>query len=154
MPTDLYDTDYYAWTQQQAERLRRMAGDNRVDAEHLAEEVEDLGRSEFHAAARFVELVLEQFLKIEFSQLDQSVNHWRKEIKAFRRRLHQRLTPTLRRKMQDSLQERYETAVDDADRSLDPDVPDFAGRVPVQCAYTFDQVLDPDWYPAPAADRA
>jgi len=154
MQTDLYETDYFAWTQEQAERLRRMSGDNRIDAAHLAEEVEDLGRSEFYAAARFVELILQHFLKIEVSSgLSDPVRHWRKEIRAFRRRLHQRLTPTLRRKLLDSLQERYETAVDDADRSLDPAVPDLARRVPACCPYTFEQVLDSDWHPAPAAER-
>jgi hypothetical protein len=38
MTATLYDTDYYAWTQDQAERLRRLIGDNRIEAELLAEE--------------------------------------------------------------------------------------------------------------------
>ena len=47
---DLYDEDFYAWTQQQAEALRtHFKGDNRLDVEHLAEEVEDLGKSELQA---------------------------------------------------------------------------------------------------------
>jgi Domain of unknown function DUF29 len=41
----LYDEDFYAWTQQQAALLRRLppAG-NELDLEHIAEEIEDLGR--------------------------------------------------------------------------------------------------------------
>ena len=44
----LYDTDFYAWTQDQARKLREVR-DNRLDAEHLAEEVADLGKSELRA---------------------------------------------------------------------------------------------------------
>ena len=53
MPDDLprkgpdYDDDFYAWTQHQAQVLRSMpVRDNRFDREHVAEEIEDLGKSE------------------------------------------------------------------------------------------------------------
>ena len=40
----LYDDDFYAWTQQQAELLRRgPAAANRLDYDLIAEEIEDLG---------------------------------------------------------------------------------------------------------------
>lgn len=41
--TPLYDLDFWLWSQEQAERLRelRPAG---VDWEHLAEEIESLGK--------------------------------------------------------------------------------------------------------------
>jgi Domain of unknown function DUF29 len=42
-----YEDDFYAWTQHQAEVLRSMpAPDNRFDREHVAEEIEDFGKSE------------------------------------------------------------------------------------------------------------
>ena len=41
----LYERDFYSWTQDQAEQLRTLR-DNRLDAEHLAEEVADLGRGQ------------------------------------------------------------------------------------------------------------
>jgi hypothetical protein len=44
--TDLDTRDFYSRTQDQARRLRGLAGDNRLDTEHPAEEVADLGRSE------------------------------------------------------------------------------------------------------------
>ena len=57
---DLYDEDFYAWTQQQAEVLRtHFQGDNRLDVEHLAEEVEDLGKSELHAIESYVENIID-----------------------------------------------------------------------------------------------
>jgi hypothetical protein len=46
----LYDEDFYAWTQQQAELLRHgPAAANRLDYDPLAEEIEDLERSELPA---------------------------------------------------------------------------------------------------------
>lgn len=42
-----YEDDFYAWTQYQAEVLRSLhVSDNRFDREHVAEEIEDLGKSE------------------------------------------------------------------------------------------------------------
>jgi hypothetical protein len=47
----LYDEDFYAWTQQQAALLRRLPPPgNELDLEHIAEEIEDLGRSDLRAA--------------------------------------------------------------------------------------------------------
>ena len=46
-----YDDDFYAWTQYQAEVLRSMpCDDNRFDRENVAEEIEDLGKSERRGA--------------------------------------------------------------------------------------------------------
>jgi hypothetical protein len=43
--TALYDQDFYAWSREQAELLR--AGERaRADLEHLAAEIESLGKTE------------------------------------------------------------------------------------------------------------
>ena len=53
----LYETDFYTWTQIQAQALR--AKDWAVlDVEHLAEEIESLGRSERFAIERQMERLL------------------------------------------------------------------------------------------------
>ena len=60
-----YDDDFYAWTQYQAEVLRSMpAPDNRFDREHVAEEIEDLGKSERDAVRSQVRRIVEHFLKL------------------------------------------------------------------------------------------
>ena len=49
----LYQTDYYAWTKQQAAELRRLAAarvNSTLDLANLAEEVESLGRASFRAS--------------------------------------------------------------------------------------------------------
>ncbi|MBW9247736.1 MAG: DUF29 family protein [Acidithiobacillus ferriphilus] len=61
-PPELYEQDYFAWTQQQASMLRsgQLSG---MDALHLAEEIEDLGRSERRALASRMIVLLAHLLK-------------------------------------------------------------------------------------------
>ena len=64
----LYDADFYAWTQQQAELLRRLPTvGNELDPQRIAEEIEDLGRSELRAAQSLCEHIIEHFLKLEYA---------------------------------------------------------------------------------------
>jgi hypothetical protein len=45
-PGDLYERDFYAWTQEKAARLRALGPRNDgVDVENVAEEIEGLGKS-------------------------------------------------------------------------------------------------------------
>ncbi|NBC31131.1 MAG: DUF29 family protein [Alphaproteobacteria bacterium] len=148
---DLYDIDYYAWTQNQAARLRTLAGDNRIDAAHLAEEIEDLGKSELHAVESHVERILEHFLKIEFSGLQDPVRHWQNEISIFRNRLLDRLTQSLRNHVLDTLDRRYWYACREVARSMH-DV-ELRDRLPKECPYGLEQVLDTNWYPVPRSTR-
>jgi hypothetical protein len=60
---DLYDEDFYAWTQQQAQTLReQFRGDNRLDIEHLAEEVEDLGKSQLQSVESYLQQIMAHLL--------------------------------------------------------------------------------------------
>jgi len=60
-----YDDDFYAWTQYQAEVLRSLkTRDNRFDREHVAEEIEDLGKSERDAVRSQIRRIVERLLKL------------------------------------------------------------------------------------------
>ena len=90
----LYDEDFYAWTQQQAEALRtHFKGDNRIDVEHLAEEVEDLGKSELHAVESYIEQIIAHLLKLDYSSQAAPRPHWRAEVVNFRHSAARRITP-------------------------------------------------------------
>jgi hypothetical protein len=80
----LYDEDFYAWTQEQAAALRALRGDNRLDVEHLAEEIEDLGKSDLQAVESFVEQIIADLLKVDYSGQDNPRQHWRAEVLNFR----------------------------------------------------------------------
>src|SRR5258708_17370673 len=92
-----YDDDFYAWTQHQAEVLRSMrTRDNRFDREHVAEEIEDLGKSERNALRSEVRRILEHFLKLAHSPAAEPRFDWMVSIANARAELDDRLTPTLR----------------------------------------------------------
>src|SRR5262244_1380113 len=92
----LYEADFYAWTQQQAKLLRRLpAIGNELDLEHIAEQIEDLGRSELRAAQSLCEHIIERFLKLEYSGLDESIDHWLDEIVEWRLQIEKVLTRSI-----------------------------------------------------------
>ncbi len=57
-----YDTDYYRWTQEQAQALREGRLEP-AEAAHLAEEIEDLGKQEYHCLESRLEVLLVHLLK-------------------------------------------------------------------------------------------
>jgi Domain of unknown function DUF29 len=91
-PSTLYDTDFFAWSEQQAEALRAAArgGSNRqLDWENLAEEIEGLGISQRRELKSQIRRVIEHLLKLENSPaIDprrgwiESINDARMEIEA------------------------------------------------------------------------
>jgi hypothetical protein len=138
---ELYDEDFYAWTQQQAQALRtHFRGDNRLDVEHLAEEVEDLGRSELHAIESYVENIMAHLLKLDFSSLEWPRSHWRKEIFAFRRSLRRRMTPSLRRAVSDRFEELYANARESAAADLLESEPGVRRRLPATNPYDWQAI--------------
>jgi hypothetical protein len=146
-----YEDDFYAWTQEQAELLRRgPAGANLLDAELIAEEIEDLGRGELHAAQSLCEHIIEHLLKLEFSGLDDPSDHWRREIVEWRIQLERKLTRSIIAKL--DLADHHRSALRLL-RTFENDAPGLMARVPPECPYSLDQILggsgDEDWFPAP-----
>jgi Domain of unknown function DUF29 len=121
-PDLLYEEDFYAWTQQQAGLLRRLPViSNELDVDHIAEEIEDLGRSDLRTAQSLCELIVEHFLKIEYSGPTDLLNHWRDEIVEWRLQLEKVLTRSIVAKL--DLPARYQAALRLA-RRLERDIPD------------------------------
>jgi len=147
-PESLYEEDFYTWTQQQAELLRRLpAVGNEIDLEHIAEEIEDLGGSDLRAARSLCQHIIEHLLKLEHSGLDEPADHWRDEIVEWRLQLEQILTRSIEAKL--DLPAQYRAALKLL-RRLERDVPGLTSRVPRECPYTLEQIVsagDEDWFP-------
>lgn len=148
-----YEDDFYAWTQYQAEVLRSLrTRDNRFDRGHLAGEVEDVGKSERDAVRHQVRRILLHFLKLACSPAREPRFDWTGSIIEARAQLDDKLSPTLRRDLEETLIRLYavarkQAAVDllkDGERAA-------AASLPAECPYTIDQILAEDWYPEPAA---
>ena len=151
MPADtLYEEDFYAWTQQQADLLRNLPlSGNRIDAENVAEEIEDLGRSDLRTARSLCQHIIEHLLKIEHSGLEEPAEHWRDEIVEWRLQLEQILTRSIEAKL--DLPDRYKAALRLL-RRLERDVPGLIGRMPPECPYSLEQIVgsgEEDWFPPP-----
>ena len=64
---DLYRSDYYAWTRQQADELRRLRVarlNTPLDLANLAEEIESLGRSDLRRVKSQLRRIMEHLLKL------------------------------------------------------------------------------------------
>lgn len=128
---DLYDEDFYLWTQAQAEALRaearrRGGGSNAIDWEHLAEEVGDLGKSDLRECLSRTGTIIEHLLKLATSQKSEPRAGWRVAIKTQRAQLRRVLTESLRQKVTaelDTLHTEARDIVATAFSGEEPDAP-------------------------------
>jgi hypothetical protein len=149
-PEDLYEHDFFAWTQLQARELRRFARARPnipLDLKHLAEEVADLGKEQRNALRSWTVQIIEHLLLLEHSPAQAPRPGWVDEIVGFRDEIEARLTPTLRRDLTRQLPHLYERARRRLARKLERHgeadaVPPLLERSP----YTLEQVLG-DWWP-------
>ncbi|MDZ7713694.1 MAG: DUF29 domain-containing protein [Rhodovibrio sp.] len=137
----LYDTDFYAWTQQQAERLREVR-DNRLDAENLAEEVADLGKSELRAVNSHLESVLVHLMKAGYSPADQPRSGWLNEADSHQDLARQAFWPSMRDKI--DLGRLWRRAIRQTNRELTAyDEAQLAADTP--CPFTLDELLSEEF---------
>ena len=144
-----YEDDFYAWTQHQAEVLRTMpVSDNRFDREHVAEEIEDLGKSERDAVRSQIRRIIEHFLKLAYSPAQQPRFDWMHSISDARADLEDKLSPTLRRDVEAVLERLYAQARRNATLSLRNFGEQGAAQAfPDECPYSLDEICQQDWYP-------
>jgi uncharacterized protein DUF29 len=132
-----YEQDYYAWTMEQAAELRGMAErrvDTRLDLENLAEEVADLGKSERDAVRSQVRRVVEHLLKLEFSSAGEARPSWIASIIDARNILDDKLSPSLRRDLAETLDDQYRKARRAAAHGLESHgEAAAAARLPIAC---------------------
>jgi hypothetical protein len=141
---ELYDEDFYAWTQQQAQALRtHFKGDNRLDVEHLAEEVEDLGKSDLHAVESFIEHIIAHLLNLDYSGQAAPRAHWRAEIMNFRQNIERKISPSIRR-IGRELDDLYRRARQTAAVGALVHEPDLIRRLPKVCPYDWDTIWHRD----------
>jgi hypothetical protein len=144
-----YDDDFYAWTQHQAMVLRQMeVADNRFDREHVAEEIEDLGKSERDAVRSQIRRIIEHLLKLAHSPAEEPRIAWMETIDDARETLSDKLTATLRRDVRAHLAELYTEGHRRAARALRRHrEPAAADSLPETCPYSLDDICREDWYP-------
>ena len=155
-PADLYEHDFYAWTQDQAARVRALGARNDgLDVENVAEEIESLGKSQRSAVRNLLFQLITHLLKLRFHPDQRSRKHWRGEVMNFRQQLRREFkdSPSLRARRHEIATEAWEDVADDFPRRLEAD--DFDPN-PAILALSgaerrpFDldtEVLNQDWFP-------
>ena len=141
---ELYDQDFFAWTQLQARELRRFARTRpnvALDVKHIAEEIADLGKERRDALRSWSARILEHLLLLEHSPAKEARRGWIDEIVNVRSEIERRLTPTLELDLKRRLPQLYDEARRNLRRKLERyGEAAIAARLPEACPYTFDQV--------------
>ena len=151
-----YDEDIYAWSREQAAVLRRLAETrrdlpNELDLEHVAEEIEDVGRAELRTVESFLELLLRYLIKLASAPEARSVRHWRAEVAAQQRALVGDLKRSMRQLV--ALDTVWDTAVRRADAALDEHGDAVLGNLPDACPFDLDDLLSAPFDVEAAVDR-
>jgi hypothetical protein len=143
---NLYEEDFYVWTEAQAVLLRERRFEA-LDLANLIEEVEALGRSEQSKILNNASVIVEHLLKLQHSPTQEPRNAWRASAREHRRRLRRDLTPRLRQILDAELPALYAGIRDDTAALLrDHGEDSAADALPETCPYTVDQISG-DWWP-------
>ena len=142
---ELYDQDFYAWTQEQAALLEARQFDA-LDMAHLVEEITSLGISQKHALGSHLKNLVMHLLKWHYQASGRQTGHsWRSSIYNARDDIAVLLedSPSLRREVPGLLARRYPAA-----RMLAHDETGLPlTTFPPACPWTPEQVLADDFWP-------
>jgi hypothetical protein len=152
---ELYDTDFYAWTQEQAALLQAGCFE-RLDMPHLVEELQLMGGSERGELANRLIVLLTHLLKLHVAaqHLPMDVQRagagWRRTCRTQRLHLAKvlRRNPSLRRTVPDELADAYAIARIEAAGDLAIE----ERAVAAACPWTVAQVLDETFWPDPSPE--
>jgi Domain of unknown function DUF29 len=138
-----YDTDFYAWAQQQAQALRAKDW-AALDLDHLAEEVEDLRKTERRAVRSQLRLILSHLLKWVYQPARRGES-WRSTIANGRVLVQEDLEdlPSLAAELETLAAWAYPRARRDA--AKDTGLP--LATFPEVCPWPLAQVLDENFWP-------
>jgi hypothetical protein len=99
----LYDEDILIWSEQQAAALRSLASrrdlPNELDLTNVIEEIEDVGRSEFHTVESLVGNILAHLILLWADPDAPAARGWVAEITAWDLTLGRRISPSMRSRL-------------------------------------------------------
>jgi hypothetical protein len=140
----LYEREYDRWLSETIELLKNRQFD-RVDYEHLIEELAALGRSEKTAVKSLILSIIIRLLLYQFwtTEREKNSNHWAAEIITFRVQLEYKLTTNLSKflELELELENIYENARLIAEKKTG------LKNLPIICPYSLRQILEKQWFP-------
>jgi hypothetical protein len=143
--SNLYENDFYEWTLQTAQMLKEKAF-NKIDINHLIEEVESMGASDYRELRSRLIVLIAHILKWEYQPKERS-SGWVGTIEEQRIQLQGLIeqSPSLNNKAINCLDNNtnYLKAVNIASRETM--IPKKA--FPQKCPYSLSELLDEDFFP-------
>ncbi len=138
-----YNKDFYAWLMKNADLLRQHKF-NEVDIEHVAEELESMGKSERRELTSRLTVLLAHLLKWKFQPALRS-RSWKNTILTQRIDIKELLedSPSLHYELGERLAIAYEKARLSAEDETGIDKNNF----PESCPFTIEQLLKKDFLP-------
>lgn len=146
-PAELYEHDYYTWTQEQARALREHRIEE-VDWSNVAEEIEDLGKRERRALRSQLVRLLGHLLKFAFARevmWENNSRGWELSIRGARREAVMYLdeNPGLRPHLDQIFRSAYGSARLETMKALR--LPD--STIPEASPWTLDEIIDDAFLP-------
>lgn len=139
-----YETDILNWSEHQAALLRRRASgelvnDAELDWPNIAEEIEDVGRSQLHAVESLLVQALRHMLKAQAWPQARDAPTWTADAIDFRRQARRRFAPSMRQRI--DVAGLYADARAAMPAAIDgqPPLP-----LPSGCPFTLDDLLSDD----------
>lgn len=141
LPDPAYESDFYAWTQQQVKFLQEEKW-NCLDIPNLIEEIESLGKQQRQELRNRLGILLGHLLKWEFQPSHRSKS-WIATIREQRRQVLRLLkeSPSLQSYLQEAIEDAYQSALNLAVSETPLDYEDF----PQECPYSKEQILNPEF---------
>jgi ribosomal protein L29 len=141
--SNLYEADFYAWTQEQAKLLQQGTW-SRLDIPNLVEEINSLGKQERQELENRLGVLLGHLLKWEFQSSHRS-RSWFATIREQRRRISRLIerSPSLQPYLPEAVENAYQDALDLAVRETLLSYKNF----PPDCPYQLEQILDFSFFP-------
>ncbi len=139
----LYDQDFYAWAHEQAGLLR--AGKlTQADIEHIAEEIESMGKTEKRELVSRLSILLLHLLKWQYQPGHRGAS-WQATIRVQRRDLgrHLRDNPSLKAVVPEAITDAYGDAIIEAGAETGLSESTF----PASCPWSFEQVMADNFWP-------
>ncbi len=140
---DLYEIDNSLWLEKTIKLLKDNSF-NELDLDHLIEELDALGKSQYQSVKSWLYRIIIHLLLLEYwtVEYERYNRHWRSEIDAFRFDLNSKLTTNYQNKLAEELQFIYEKAVKYVINKSGLNIDTF----PKECPYNLAQLLDDNWY--------
>lgn len=147
----LYDTDFYAWTQEQSAKLRALLTERTnldLDIEHLVEEIDGMAGSDRKELVNRLAIILIHLLKLAYCFYPDPRKTWRDSVQAQRTSIDIMFdqSPSLQRLAPELMAKAYkkalaQTKTETIDLSME--------ELPAVNPFSLDDVLDLAYIPEP-----